>query len=153
MIEPNHYMYCGCILPTNKLILDHRYGILLCPVHKKKTDYILRPCLRCGEILTVKNLKSIFLYCEDCDREIQNARVVYGQKNMSFIDPVLWHKEAEHVHDDMMTNIILGYDAIQINDPIEVQHQSQTIRIDFKAKLEGLQRRKPKGNRNEQNAA
>lgn len=76
--------------------------------------------------------------CDDCDRLIQQSKVIYNNHGLPFIDPILWHKTPIEVMEDMIANMLLGYEEIQIDAPLRVQHQKETVTIRMKEKIERL---------------
>jgi hypothetical protein len=127
----NVHMECGCILPVKKTT-----DIYYCPEHNQPRKHFTRPCLRCGKINKVRHLNHVHYMCDDCDRLIQQSRVIYNNHGLPFIDPILWHKTPEEILEDMNVNLFLGYEEIQIDAPLRVQHQKETvtIRMEEKAK-------------------
>jgi hypothetical protein len=131
----HHYIHmeCGCVLPVKKTT-DIRY----CPEHDLPKKYFTRPCLRCGKMERVQHLNHVHFLCDDCDRLLQQSRVIYNNHGLPFIDPVLWHKTPDEIMADMAVNLFLGYEEIQIDAPLRVQHQKETITIRMKEKVENL---------------
>lgn len=127
------HMECGCILPVEKTT-DIRY----CPEHDLPRKHFTRPCLRCGKIQKVSHLNHVYFMCDDCDRLIQQSKVIYNNHGLPFIDPILWHKTPIEVMEDMIANMLLGYEEIQIDAPLRVQHQKETVTIRMKEKIERL---------------
>lgn len=132
-------MECGCIFEINAVI-DIKY----CPTHNTPRCFFTRPCNRCGKIEKTYNLTNPNFLCEPCNNLVQQAKVVCNNHGLKYIDPALWHKELEDVLSDIMVNVFLGYEEIQIDTPIEVQHQKKTVRIDFDQKRKNLSEIKKK---------
>jgi hypothetical protein len=51
---------------------------------------------------------------------------------------MLWHKTTKEIMEDILINIFLGYEEIQIDAPLRVQHQKETITIKMKEKIRNL---------------
>lgn len=137
MIEAKYHMACGCILLKSRLVL--RNMVLCCPEHLQQTRFTMQPCSRCGLIIKSRAWNSEIVFCDQCYKLLSQAKTLRSYHSLpDLVDPILSRKSLSEITEDIVTNLFYGREAIQIDPPLRVQHESKPITIDLEQKIKLL---------------